>query len=68
MNSVQFAEYGDPDVLYLDDVDEPHAGPGRIRVAARPATTTTTFCVARLADEGAILPLLRRFPTLPVSL
>jgi NADPH:quinone reductase-like Zn-dependent oxidoreductase len=37
MKSVQFAEYGDPDVLHVVDVDEPHAGPGQIRVAVRAA-------------------------------
>ena len=37
MKSVQFAEYGDPDVLHVDDVDEPHAGPGQIRLAVRAA-------------------------------
>jgi NADPH:quinone reductase-like Zn-dependent oxidoreductase len=37
MKSVQFAEYGAPDVLHVVDVDEPHAGPGQIRVAVRAA-------------------------------
>ncbi|EME97921.1 oxidoreductase [Streptomyces mobaraensis NBRC 13819 = DSM 40847] len=32
-----FAEFGGPDVLRLVDADEPHAGPGRIRVAVRAA-------------------------------
>jgi NADPH:quinone reductase-like Zn-dependent oxidoreductase len=37
MKAVQFAEYGDPDVLRLVEVDEPHAGPGQIRVRVRAA-------------------------------
>jgi NADPH:quinone reductase-like Zn-dependent oxidoreductase len=37
MRAVQFSEYGDPDVLHVADVPEPHAGPGRIRVAVRAA-------------------------------
>ncbi len=37
MKAVQFSEYGDPDVLEVADVDEPHAGEGQIRVAVRAA-------------------------------
>jgi NADPH:quinone reductase-like Zn-dependent oxidoreductase len=37
MKAVQFSEYGDPDVLRVVEVDEPHAGPGQIRVAVRAA-------------------------------
>jgi NADPH:quinone reductase-like Zn-dependent oxidoreductase len=37
MKKVSFAEFGGPDVLHLIDADEPHAGPGRIRVAVRAA-------------------------------
>ncbi|AQS69909.1 NADPH:quinone reductase [Streptomyces pactum] len=32
-----FAEFGGPDVLRLTEAEEPHAGPGRIRVAVRAA-------------------------------
>ncbi|WP_250291658.1 NADP-dependent oxidoreductase [Streptomyces atroolivaceus] len=37
MKKVSFAEFGGPDVLHLIDADEPHAGPGRIRIAVRAA-------------------------------
>ncbi|AQZ62147.1 NADPH:quinone reductase [[Actinomadura] parvosata subsp. kistnae] len=37
MKKVSFAEFGDPDVLHLVDAEEPHAGPGRIRIAVRAA-------------------------------
>ncbi|MBJ3810584.1 NADP-dependent oxidoreductase [Streptomyces flavofungini] len=37
MKRVSFAEFGGPDVLHLIDAEEPHAGPGRIRVAVRAA-------------------------------
>ncbi|WP_405666116.1 NADP-dependent oxidoreductase [Streptomyces sp. NBC_01166] len=37
MKKVSFAEFGGPDVLRLIDAEEPHAGPGRIRVAVRAA-------------------------------
>ncbi|MBF8171683.1 MULTISPECIES: NADP-dependent oxidoreductase [Streptomyces] len=37
MRKVSFAEFGGPDVLRLVDAEEPHPGPGRIRVAVRAA-------------------------------
>ncbi|MFF1483573.1 NADP-dependent oxidoreductase [Streptomyces sp. NPDC058319] len=37
MKKVSFAEFGGPDVLRLLDAEEPHAGPGQIRVAVRAA-------------------------------
>ena len=35
MNAVIYTEYGDPDVLHVADVEEPHAGPGEVRIAVR---------------------------------
>ncbi len=35
MKKVIFAEYGGPDVLRLVDAEEPHAGPGMVRIAVR---------------------------------
>lgn len=37
MRAVTFAEYGDPSVLQVTEVPEPHAGPGQVRVAVRAA-------------------------------
>ncbi|MEV5778984.1 NADP-dependent oxidoreductase [Streptomyces antimycoticus] len=37
MKRVSFAEFGGPDVLQVVDVEEPHAGPGQIRIAVRAA-------------------------------
>ncbi|MHA6629377.1 NADP-dependent oxidoreductase [Pseudonocardia sichuanensis] len=37
MKAVSFAEFGGPDVLQLVDVEEPHAGPGQVRIAVRAA-------------------------------
>ncbi|MGC4947443.1 NADP-dependent oxidoreductase [Streptomyces sp. DT224] len=37
MKKVSFAEFGGPQVLRLIDAEEPHAGPGRIRIAVRAA-------------------------------
>ncbi|MFE3190020.1 NADP-dependent oxidoreductase [Nocardia sp. NPDC059240] len=37
MKAVRFAEYGGPEVLQLQDVAEPHPGPGQLRIAVRAA-------------------------------
>ena len=37
MKAVQFLTYGGPEVLQLVDVDEPHAGPGEVRITVRAA-------------------------------
>ncbi|GII59034.1 oxidoreductase [Planotetraspora thailandica] len=37
MKALLFAQYGDPNVLTVGDVPEPHAGPGEIRIAVRAA-------------------------------
>ncbi|MGH3446582.1 MAG: NADP-dependent oxidoreductase [Nocardioidaceae bacterium] len=37
MQAVQYSEYGDPEVLTLVEVDEPHAGPGQVRIEVRAA-------------------------------
>ncbi|MBE3015768.1 NADP-dependent oxidoreductase [Microbispora sp. NEAU-D428] len=37
MRKVSFAEFGGPDVLQLVDAEEPHAGPGQVRIAVRAA-------------------------------
>ena len=37
MKKVSFAKFGGPDVLQLVDAEEPHVGPGQIRIAVRAA-------------------------------
>src|ERR687897_522711 len=37
VKAVQFSEYGEPDVLRVVDAEEPHAGPGEVRIAVRAA-------------------------------
>ncbi|AXB47509.1 NADP-dependent oxidoreductase [Amycolatopsis albispora] len=37
MKKVSFAEFGGPEVLELVDAEEPHAGPGQVRIAVRAA-------------------------------
>lgn len=38
MRALQFHEYGGPEVLVVDDVAEPHAGPGEIRIKVAAAS------------------------------
>jgi NADPH:quinone reductase-like Zn-dependent oxidoreductase len=38
MKALQFSAYGDPEVLTIADVPEPHAGPGQIRIAVKAAS------------------------------
>jgi NADPH:quinone reductase-like Zn-dependent oxidoreductase len=38
MRALQFSEYGGPEVLRWADADEPHAGPGQVRVAVQAAS------------------------------
>jgi NADPH:quinone reductase-like Zn-dependent oxidoreductase len=52
MKKVNFAEYGGPDVLHLIDAEEPHAGPGQIRIAVRAAGVNPADWRVR---EGQIL-------------
>ncbi|GAB3290308.1 NADP-dependent oxidoreductase [Parasphingorhabdus pacifica] len=37
MKRASFAKFGGPDVLQLVDAEEPHAGPGQVRIAVRAA-------------------------------
>ncbi|MFE9554871.1 NADP-dependent oxidoreductase [Streptomyces sp. NPDC006692] len=52
MRKVSFAEFGGPDVLQLIEAEEPHAGPGRIRIAVRAAGVNPVDWRVR---EGQIL-------------
>jgi NADPH:quinone reductase-like Zn-dependent oxidoreductase len=38
MRALVFTEYGGPEVLRWADADEPHAGPGKVRIAVRAAS------------------------------
>ncbi|MGW0535327.1 NADP-dependent oxidoreductase [Streptomyces sp. NPDC003032] len=52
MKRVSFAEFGGPDVLRLVDAEEPHAGPGQVRIAVRAAGVNPVDWRVR---EGQIL-------------
>ncbi|MEU3660368.1 NADP-dependent oxidoreductase [Streptomyces sp. NPDC032940] len=52
MKKVSFAEFGGPDVLQLIEAEEPHAGPGQVRIAVRAAGVNPVDWRVR---EGQIL-------------
>lgn len=57
MKAIRFTEYGGPEVLNLVDVDEPHAGPGEVRIAVRAAGINGIDYKLRSGDMREIMPL-----------
>ncbi|MGW4202514.1 NADP-dependent oxidoreductase [Streptomyces sp. NPDC004726] len=57
MRALTFAEYGPTSVLEVADVPEPHAGPGRIRVAVRASGLTPADCYLRSGRFRDMAPL-----------
>ena len=56
MKAVQFSEYGEPDVLHVAEVEEPHAGPGQIRIAVRAAGRQPDRLEGPRGDVGRAQP------------
>ena len=50
MRAVVITEYGGPDVLRLVDIDEPHAGPGQVRIRVHAATVNPADVLLRIGD------------------
>jgi NADPH:quinone reductase-like Zn-dependent oxidoreductase len=64
MFALQYAEYGGPEVLHInDDTPEPHAGPGEIRVAVRTASVNPYDCKLRAGFLDGMVPVT--FPMIP---
>lgn len=63
MKAVQFTEYGEPDVLHVADVEEPHAGAGQIRVAVRAAGVNPVDWKKRSGVMRDAMPV--DFPSIP---
>ncbi|MEW5423575.1 NADP-dependent oxidoreductase [Amorphus sp. 3PC139-8] len=57
MKAVQFSEYGGPEVLKVEEVDEPHAGPGQVRIAVRAAGVNPADWKRRDGFFREIMPL-----------
>jgi len=50
MRAVVVTEYGGPEVLQEVDIDEPHAGPGRLRIRVHAATVNPADVLLRVGD------------------
>ena len=57
MKAARFSEYGDASVLKLVDVDEPHAGPGQVRIAVRAAGVNGIDWKIRAGYMREMMPL-----------
>src|SRR4051812_39785702 len=57
MKAVTFSEYGDPEVLHVDDVEEPHPGPGQVRIAVRAAGVNPIDWKARSGMMREVSPV-----------
>jgi NADPH:quinone reductase-like Zn-dependent oxidoreductase len=57
MKAVTFTEYGDPEVLHVADVEEPHPGPGQIRIAVRAAGVNPVDWKARSGVMRDVMPV-----------
>jgi NADPH:quinone reductase-like Zn-dependent oxidoreductase len=58
MRAVVYTEHGGPDVLHVADVEEPHAGPGQVRVAVRAAGVNPVDWKARSGTFPGELPAI----------
>jgi NADPH:quinone reductase-like Zn-dependent oxidoreductase len=65
MKAVQFTEYGEPDVLHVADVEEPHADAGQIRVAVKGASVNPIDWKRRSGVMRDAMPV--DFPSIPGS-
>lgn len=57
MKAVQFNEYGDPDVLHVVEIDEPHAGPGQVRIKVAAAGVNGMDWKIRAGYLKDVIPL-----------
>jgi len=63
MRAVIYRRYGDPSVLSVDDVSEPHAGPGTVRIRAAAASVNPVDWKFRAGYMAEFIPL--QFPVIP---
>ena len=57
MKAVIFDKYGDPDVLHVGEVAEPHAGPGQVRIAVRGSSVNPIDWKLRSGALEAFMPV-----------
>src|SRR3954468_13221009 len=57
MRAVTFTDYGGPEVLGVADAEEPHPGPGQVRIAVRAAGVNPIDWKARSGVMRDVMPL-----------
>jgi NADPH:quinone reductase-like Zn-dependent oxidoreductase len=57
MKAVIFDKYGDPDVLHVGEVAEPHAGPGEVRIAVRASSVNPIDWKLRSGALAEVMPV-----------
>ncbi|WP_155358384.1 NADP-dependent oxidoreductase [Acrocarpospora macrocephala] len=57
MRAVQFTEYGPPGVVHVAEVEEPHAGPGKIRIAVRASGLSAGETYVRSGTLRDVVPV-----------
>jgi NADPH:quinone reductase-like Zn-dependent oxidoreductase len=57
MRAVIFTEYGGPEVLHVADVEEPHPGPGQVRIAVRAEAVNPVDWKARSGAMREVMPV-----------
>ncbi|MEU4191440.1 NADP-dependent oxidoreductase [Kribbella sp. NPDC026611] len=68
MQAVVFEEFGGPEVLTVQEVPEPHAGPGQVRIKVHAAgVNPIDFKVRRGYTKGFIDPVFPAIPGLEVA-
>ena len=63
MRAVTFTEYGDPEVLHVAEVEEPHAGPAQVRIAVRAAGVNPIDWKVRSGAMREFMPAASRRST-----
>ena len=63
MFALAFDEYGDPSVLHMTELPEPHAGPGEVRIAVRTAGVNPVDWKVRAGYMQEVMPVV--FPAIP---
>ncbi|MEV6712845.1 NADP-dependent oxidoreductase [Lentzea sp. NPDC051208] len=65
MRAVRFHQYGDPNVLTVEDTPEPHAGPGQIRIKVQATSVNPIDWKTRAGYLAEMMPTT--FPAIPGS-
>ncbi|WP_392542693.1 NADP-dependent oxidoreductase [Oryzobacter telluris] len=63
MFALQFDEYGGPEVLHVAEAEEPHAGPGQVRIAVAAASVNPFDWKLRAGYLAEMVPL--ELPSIP---